>query len=106
MSTVIPFPERATLNERVSDEVRALMGRHRVSQVALAGVLGVTQTQVSRRLHSKLQFTLPEIELLAAYFGVSTASLMGFADAVAGPGGDGGGTVTPQYAHLSLVRAA
>lgn len=101
MSTVIQFPESNAgqpLNERVSREVRALMGRHEISQARLAAWLGVNQTAVSARLRGATEWKIKEIERVAEGFGVHPAALMGgYADSPH-PGGPDGGIPLLQYA--------
>jgi transcriptional regulator with XRE-family HTH domain len=65
------------LTERVAEEVRALMGRHNVTQMQLVDVLGVSQTGVSKRLRGLTPFDANEIGVLADYFGVNPAQLLG-----------------------------
>lgn len=79
MSTVIQFPEMGArpLSEVVSGEIKALMGRHDVSQVMLANWLNLKQASVSDRLHGKTRWNLPEIERIAEGFAVHPAVLMG-----------------------------
>lgn len=43
-------PEPTDLNNKVAAEVRAALARFQLKQSDLAVVLGITQTQVSRRL--------------------------------------------------------
>lgn len=62
---------------RVAEEVRALMGRRRMSQAQLGSVLSMSQVSVSERLRGKTPFTLDDLERLASYFDVSLSSLMG-----------------------------
>lgn len=78
MTTVIQFPElREPLTAVVSGEVRALMGRHGVSQTELAHWLGVNQTAISARLRGTTEWKVREIERIAEGFGVHPAALMG-----------------------------
>lgn len=65
------------LQERVAAEVRALMGRHEVTQNMLADVLGVAQSAVSERVRGQRAFTLAEIERLADFFRIEPAELLG-----------------------------
>ena len=51
------------------------MGRHRTSQVQLAAVLGIPQTQLSRRLRGLMQFSIDEVEAIADYYAVPVRSL-------------------------------
>lgn len=53
------------------------MARRNVTQMDLAEVLGVAQPAVSRRLHARTPFDANEIGLLADYFGVNPAELLG-----------------------------
>lgn len=79
MSTMIQFPtrDRLPLSKRVSQEVRALMGRYAVSQVKLAAWLGMDQTAVSARLRGITEWKVSDIERVAEGFAVHPASLMG-----------------------------
>jgi transcriptional regulator with XRE-family HTH domain len=63
--------------EQVAGEVRALMGRHRVSQTALARVLGLSQSSLSARLCGELPFDLDDLVTVAKHFNVSVTSLLG-----------------------------
>lgn len=90
--TVIPLapkPAPRSLAEAVSRTVRVLMAEHGVTQTMLAMVLGVSQTQVSSRLRMDTPWSLSDLEVLARYFGVTVAELVGGAPARGGPG-DGG----------------
>ncbi|MGW4097096.1 helix-turn-helix domain-containing protein [Mycobacterium sp. NPDC004974] len=79
MTTVIQFPERLgrTLVETVSYEVRALLGRYRVTQKDLAEWLGITQPAVSSRLRGETEWKVAEIEQMAEGFNIHPAVLMG-----------------------------
>ena len=77
---VISLPQRKNsghLTERVAEEVRALMGRHHVTQMQLAEVLGVAQPAISKRLRGLTAFDANEIGVLAEFFNVSPAELLG-----------------------------
>lgn len=79
MTTVIQFPSRDTrpLVEHVSSEVRALIGRHSVSQTTLARWLGITQPAVSARLRGETEWKVSEIDRIAEGFGIHPSELMG-----------------------------
>lgn len=62
---------------RAAGEVRAWKGRLRMSQAALGKLLGISQASVSARLTGAAAFTLDELDVLADYFGVDVADLMG-----------------------------
>ena len=110
--SVSSLPQRqapANLTERVAEEVRALMGRHHVTQMDLCGVLGVSQTGVSKRLRGLIPFDVNEVSQLAAYFDVSPGELLGAAIILARPDGylfpsSHGGHLTPH--HLGKLVSA
>lgn len=111
MTTVIQFPERTpdlTLDERIGQEVRALMGRYNVSQIQLAAWLGVTQSSVSSRLRGTTDWKARDIERVAAGFAIHPAQLMGGYAAEPGPGGPGNtlpilSTDTPRYPQVTRL---
>ena len=79
-----------SLNDRVAIEIRALMGRYGITQTDLADVVGVSQSQVSKRLKGIVPFTLPEIETIGAFFKISPSQLLGYAEGPQPDGPDGG----------------
>lgn len=104
--TVSSLPQRqapSNLTERVAEEVRALMGRHHVTQMDLCAVLRVSQTGVSKRLRGVTPFDANEIGVLAGYFGVSPAELLGIR---VSPGPSGGTPVTSTYPTPYMTLAA
>jgi transcriptional regulator with XRE-family HTH domain len=66
------------LNKRVAQEIRAEMARQRVSQTALAEVLGRNQTYVSYRLTCKKPLTLDEVEEIAEVLRIRVDRLFPF----------------------------
>lgn len=62
----------------VALEVRALMGRHRVSQKELAAYLGLSQPSVSNRLNGAVEWSVDELDKVAGRFDVPITQL--FAD--------------------------
>lgn len=70
---VSPLPP---LRERAAAEVRAWMGRTRMSQRDLAELLGVSQTQVSARMRGQMEFSLTELEMLADAWGIDVLELL------------------------------
>lgn len=94
MTTVIQFPEQTDdtpLTRRVSSEVRALCGRHEISQTQLAAWLGLTQPAISARLRGVTEWKVAEIDRIAHGFAVHPASLMG--GYATGPTPDGGASL-------------
>lgn len=81
MSTLHAVPADAeTLNQKVAQELNALRGRHGRTQADLAAVIGVSQSQMSKRLRGRATFTITDIELFAAYFGIKASDLLGYAE--------------------------
>jgi len=109
--TVLSLPKRnhsAPLKERVAEEIRALAARHKsegVNQTVLASVIGVSQSQISKRLLGKTPFTLTELEKIARYFDVDAAELLGTAPRDPRPG-PGSSRTTRQYGDHQLVLIA
>lgn len=109
MTNMYAVPADAgTLNERVARELNALRARYDRSQADLAQVIGVTQSQMSKRLKGTVPFTLTDIERFAAYFGITASDLLGYAES---PHPTGPGTrVARKYLdsprHLALAPAA
>lgn len=70
--------EQATLSldELVSREIRAEMGRQRIIQSTLAEAMGVTDNWVSRRLRDETPITVKDLEKFAAALGVSVMDLL------------------------------
>lgn len=79
MSTVIQFPEREylSLSDRITSEIKALMGRNDVSQTTLAHWLSLNQTAVSARLRGSTRWSLSDIERIAEGFAIHPAVLLG-----------------------------
>lgn len=66
-----------TYREAVASEVRALMGRRRISQTRLAKALGMSQSALSRRLTGVQPFDTDDLYKLAALFDVEVTALLG-----------------------------
>lgn len=65
-----------TLSERAATEVRAEMGRQRMTQTALGAVLGKSQAYVWRRVMGKVAFDLAELEAIAAALDVPISQFL------------------------------
>lgn len=78
------------------------MARYQLSQSSLAAELGVSQTQVSKRLRGHVTFDLDELDIVARFLGTTVVELLG---GVTPPNGGGsGGADTRQYrSPLALV---
>lgn len=68
--------ERNTYREAVAAEVRAQMGRRRITQGQLAKALGMSQAAVSRRLTGELPFDLDDVLVMAQRFNVALSDLI------------------------------
>jgi len=84
------LPDYSTLNGRVVRNVRHLKDDFRLNQTQLAAVIDITQTQMSRRLHGAVPFSLEEVERLADYFGVTAGALLGYEEMPLNPRGPRG----------------
>lgn len=58
-------------------EVKAWMGRRGVTQSQLAEVLGVTPSNMSKRLRGESRFPVRDLAAVAGFMGVSLGQLMG-----------------------------
>lgn len=63
--------------EVVAANIRALMGRHRVSQLRLANAVGLSSRGISERLNGHTNFTVRELGKVARFFGKSLGELVG-----------------------------
>jgi len=78
--TTTPTERATTLTERVAEEIRALMGRRRVSGAALARSLGRSEAWISYRLSGKQTIDLHDLEAIAAALGVAPVELLPVGD--------------------------
>jgi len=65
-----------TLRQYVADEVRAWLGRRRISGAQLAREMGKSQTFVARRLDGRQAFDVDDLELVARVLRISVSDLM------------------------------
>ncbi|MFE7481611.1 helix-turn-helix domain-containing protein [Streptomyces sp. NPDC057552] len=64
------------LEESLRLTVAALMQVTGESQRSVAGVLGLTQTQVSRRQSGAISWSLRDIDVLAEHYGIGALDLL------------------------------
>ena len=65
--TIMPAgkePEPGAFARAVSDEVRLAMVRHRISGTQLAGMIGRSQSYMSKRLRNDASFTANDVEAI------------------------------------------
>jgi len=75
MSMPTKQPESGALARTVSAEVRAAMGRHRVSGMQLAGLTGMSQNYIAKRLRDEAPFTVNDIENICNALGEDPGQL-------------------------------
>lgn len=66
-----------TLPEHITREIRAEMGRQRRNQREIADLIGLSQTQVSKRFAGLIEFRPSELEKIADYLGVPVTQFVG-----------------------------
>lgn len=66
-----------TLSDRVAEEIRALLGRRRISQAELARRLHVTGTWLNYRLTGRQEIGLNDLAIIAAALQVKPSDLLG-----------------------------
>lgn len=90
-STVTHLPRPEGISATVAAEVRSLLGRYNRTQTDLAMAIGLTQSQLSKRLRGTIVFDLEELARVADYFGTTIPRLLGYENAPQ-PSGPGGGS--------------
>ena len=66
----------STLADSVAAEVRAHLGRRRLTAMALASAIGKSEMYVSRRIRGEVAFDLIDVEQVAQFLGIAVADLM------------------------------
>jgi len=74
--TTTPEQRTATLSELVAEEIRALMGRRRMSQAQLARGIDKTEMWVSLRLRGKQPIDMNDLHVIAGALGVGVHDLL------------------------------
>jgi transcriptional regulator with XRE-family HTH domain len=64
------------LREVVAEEIRALLGRRRMSGGALAAAIGKSEMYVSRRLRGETPFDIDDLDAIATALGVEPGKLL------------------------------
>lgn len=67
---------RTTIQRAVAANARAELARRGVKQAAVADLLHITQSQISKRLVGQIPFSAVEIVLLAEFLEVDPAELL------------------------------
>lgn len=65
-----------SLSELVAEEIRAVLGRRRMSGRQLANALGVSQTWMSTRLSGATPIDLNDLDRIARVLGLDVAALL------------------------------
>lgn len=104
MSTVAKFPQPGDIQSVVAGEIRAWMGRRGVTQTALAETLGLSQSQISKRLRGTIPLDIVELKKIADFLGVDVATLVGGAPTTGpNPPGRPSAPTQPYVAHLAAA---
>lgn len=74
--TTTPERRTATLSELVAEEIRALMGRRRMTQAQLARGISKTEMWVSLRLRARQPIDMEDLALIAGALGVGVHELL------------------------------
>jgi len=67
---------RSTLNDDVASEIRAWLGRRRLTGRQLAARIGASQTWVATRVRGEQEMTLADLERIAEGIGVDVYDLL------------------------------
>lgn len=78
-----------TPNQIVAANIRAEMGRHRITQSTVAAHLGISQPSVSARLSGRTSIDVDDLFAISELIGVAPADLLTPA-AASSPGAAGG----------------
>jgi transcriptional regulator with XRE-family HTH domain len=74
--TTTPERRTATLSERVAEEIRAMLGRRRMSQAQLSRQMGQSQMWISDRLRGIQPIGLDDLERFARVLEVDPYDLL------------------------------
>jgi transcriptional regulator with XRE-family HTH domain len=94
--TTTPERRTATLSELVAEEVRAWLGRRRMSQAQLARAIGQSQMWVSDRLRGIQPISLDDLQRFASALDLTVHDLLPTPD-------DAAGASQPRPAHTRRV---
>jgi transcriptional regulator with XRE-family HTH domain len=81
MSNVVTL-SGASLRARTAEEIRAVLGRRRMSESALARAIGASQAYVWRRLSGEIPLDLDDLEKIAAALSVDVSALIPISDLI------------------------
>lgn len=101
---VLPAPDHKPFTVVVAAKIRGRIAELGYRQADLAGVLGVSQQSVSKRLTGKVPFDVNELATVADWLGVSVMQLLGDAGSTPPNGGPGkiAGTVGDMARRLAF----
>lgn len=100
MNTVARLP-RGDAQAFVLSEIRAWMGRRDVNQTEMAEALGISQSQMSKRLRGRIPIDIVELGVMADYLGITIAELVG-GEPGRSPHPDGGMRMTGRSRRASM----
>lgn len=73
-ATTMPGTDRLEVN--VSGNIRALMARDRITQGQMAPILGIGQSDLSRKLNNRRPWSLGDVRRAAEHFDVAPERLL------------------------------
>lgn len=91
--TIHTLPDRSTVRGQVAAEVRAELGRNRISVNRLPRLLGKSQSYWSRRVTAEQPMDVDDLAALASLMNVPLSRFFGGTDENPHPDGPDGGTV-------------
>lgn len=97
MTTADAAPDREPRSRVIARRTRGLIAELQLEQRELAGALGMSQPNMSRKVNGRIAFTPDEVEALAPLLGVREDYLYGFTN-------DRGPRPTESTGGLDVVR--
>lgn len=92
MNTKEAGPDQETLDVIVGRKLHMMMWDRKISQTTLAARLGMTQSNLSKKLRGDRGWSLDELKAVSAEMHVKMASLLGEEEETPGPNGPTGET--------------
>lgn len=86
------FPERASTTARVAEEIRAILGRRKISKNSLDGLGGNSREYWRKRIMGEFSPSLEDLDLLADLLDVDVLAFYGVNAGTPRPDGPGGST--------------
>lgn len=75
-ASILSVRNTISLRETVAANVRAELGRSRITQSKAASAVNISEAALSKRLHARLAFDVDQLAAIAELVGVDPASLL------------------------------